>query len=168
MWLISKEKLVSFPLVFFLYVWQAWTSKLPLKMRLSSSTYCTFCHLQWMKESLRHNVMVWLLRLSYLMPCYPFLSGRLNKTCATSPCDLGDRLYVWEIIGPCMVSQDLQEMLHRCQYFVQIWGHYVRPSFTVSRLSRRNISCMVQPVYQCIECKFQLAATVNDTFEHVD
>ena len=46
MWHISKEPLILFPLVPFLYhVCQAWPSALPLKMTMSLSTFCKFCEL---------------------------------------------------------------------------------------------------------------------------
>ena len=44
MWRISKEQLIFFPLVPFLYhVCHAWPSTLPLKMTMSLSTFCKFC-----------------------------------------------------------------------------------------------------------------------------
>ena len=47
MWHISKEQLILFPLVPFLYhVCHAWPSTLPLKMTIMSlSTFCKFCEL---------------------------------------------------------------------------------------------------------------------------
>ena len=46
MWHISKEQLILFPLVPFLYhVCHAWPSILPLKMPMSLSTFCKFCEL---------------------------------------------------------------------------------------------------------------------------
>ena len=48
----------------------------------------------WMKAS--SNAMVWLLRLSHLLPGVNFLSGNLIKVFENSPCDLED--HVWSII----------------------------------------------------------------------
>ena len=46
MWHISKEQLILFSLVSFLYhVCHAWPSTLPLKMSMSLSTFCKFCEL---------------------------------------------------------------------------------------------------------------------------
>ena len=57
----------------------------------------------------------------------------------------------------------------RLKLFCLKFVHYVRPSFTVSRLSRSEEFFLVQPVYQGIECSSQLAATImNDSFKHGD
>ena len=104
------------------------------------------CHWRWqchfslfasfvnrIKASLPNNAMVSLQRLPHLMPGDHFLSGNLDdKVLATSPCDPEDhiRAYLTWINGcsSClgnylaMVSQDKQDMLHRCQLCVEIRG----------------------------------------------
>ena len=85
------------------------------------------------KALLPNNAMVWLQRLPHLMPGDHFLSGNLNdKVLATSPCDPEDHIRAYlTCINGCssclgyylaMVSQDMQDMLHRCQLCVEIRG----------------------------------------------
>ena len=134
-WHTSKEQLIFFPLVPFLHhECHAWPSTLPLKMTMSVPTFCKFCELD--KSLIAINAMVWLQRLSHLMPGDHFLSGNLNdKVLATSPYDPEDhiRAYLTWInwCSSCLrnylavVSQDMQNMLHRCQLCVEIRGGYV-------------------------------------------
>ena len=129
MWHTSKEQLILFPLVPFLHhECHAWPSTLPLKMTVS---YPTFCKFSESDKKLPNSAMVWLQRSPHLMPGDHFLSGILNdNVLATSPCDPEDhiRAYLTWINGcsSClgnylaMESQDMQDMLHRCQLCVEI------------------------------------------------
>ena len=134
-WHTTKEQLILYPLVPFLHhECHAWPSTLPLKMECHFPLFASFVNR--IKASLPNNAMVWLQRLPRLMPGDQFLSGKLNyKVPAISPCvpEPHIRAYLTWINGcsSCvgnylaMVSQLMQDMLHRCQLCVEIRGGYV-------------------------------------------
>ena len=97
MWQISKEQLIFFPLVPFLYhVCHAWPSTLPFKMTMSFSTFCSFTIL--INASLTNNAMVWLQRLSHLTPGdrVPFWKFEQQGTCNFSSWSWGSFGRIWQ------------------------------------------------------------------------
>ena len=131
MWHTSKEQIILFPLVPFLHhECHAWPSTLPLKMTVS---YPTFCKFSESDKSLIAKQCNGVARDRHISCHDHFLSGILNdNVLATSPCDHEDhiRAYLTWINGcsSClgnylaMESQDMQDMLHRCQLCVEIRG----------------------------------------------
>ena len=136
MWHTGEEQLILFLLVPFLHqVCHAWPSiHCHWRWHCHDPLFASFDN--WIKAPLTNSVMVWLLKLSHLMPGKwgdHFLSGkfwiarylqlllvllRIFRAYLT-------RISRYLGIYLAMVRQDLQDMLHRCQLCVEIRGGYV-------------------------------------------
>ena len=128
---ISKEQLILFPLVPFLYhVCHAWPSTLPLKMRMSLSTFCKFCDLDKCVIAKQCNGVAAENVTSHARRSLSFLeiSGN-NRVLANTPRDLEDHLVVFDMDVWAIIwlwwDRTCRICGHRCQLSSEISGGYV-------------------------------------------
>ena len=132
MWRISKEQLIFFPLMLLLHhVSHTWPSTLPLKMAMSFATFCKFCWLDRSVITKQCNSVAAEIVSSHARWSCPFWKFEQQGACNFSFVILRIfRAYlIW--INGClgnyldMVIQDIQNMIHCCQFCVEIRGGYV-------------------------------------------